>query len=122
MEAPRYWNGVALQNKPIDAQLTPDASSWGWGGHIGPDQAQGVWTKTIAHKSSNYREVLTVLLSMLSLKARIENKVIKVLLDNVTTVCYLNTLGGFSAELTELAMAIWAFALDNNITVSARHL
>ena len=122
MEAPKHWNGVAIQNRPIDLQMETDASFWGWGAQIGPHQAQGIWNKLVSEKSSNYRELLTVLLALLSLVEFVKGRVLQILSDNVTTVCYINMQGGPSSELTTLATAIWAFALEHNITISAKHL
>ncbi len=121
-EAPNHWNGLPIQDKPVDAQMTTDASSWGWGCQMGELQAQGIWTSSIAMKSSNYRELLTVLMALMSLKKHIQGKVLQILSDNVTTVCYVNMQGGPSKELTQVATAIWAFALENDITMFARHL
>jgi hypothetical protein len=116
------WNGCAIQRDPVDLQMETDASSWGWGAVCAGQEAQGVWNHSVSNKSSNYRELLTVLLAMISLSETIQGKILQILSDNVTTVCYINMQGGPSQELTEIATAIWALALDKGIILSAKHL
>ena len=42
--------------------------------------------------------------------------------DNVTTVAYLNHLGGPAKDLSDLAMAIWSLAYKEDIALSAKYL
>lgn len=106
----------------IDGQLTTDASHIGWGATYNGKQAQGFWNVRVARQSSNYRELLTVLMALQSFKQTIVNKCIQVLSDNITTVAYLNHMGGPSEALTKIAKAIWAVCLEQGITIIARHL
>ena len=76
----------------------------------------------MAFESSNYRELMTVLVAVKSLKSVIRNKTIQLLSDNISTVCYLNHLGGPSPRLTSLANAIWAECFLSNTTLVCRHL
>ena len=122
MEASSCWNGCPIQQSPVEIQMSTDASSLGWGAVAMGQEAQGVWNKNVSMKSSNYRELLTVLLAMLSLIDIVKGKVLQVLSDNITTVCYINMMGVPSRELTEIATAIWALAFEKNICLSAKHL
>ena len=52
----------------------------------------------------------------------LKGKHVLFLCDNVTAVAYVNFQGGPSPELTTLAQAVWGVALENNITITAKHL
>lgn len=114
------WNGTSLIPTVIDGQLETDASHIGWGAVYNNQYAQGSWNQSIANRSSNFRELLTVLFALHSFRPR--NQTIQILSDNVTTVAYLNHMGGPSLKLTEIAKAIWSECLKNKIMLVARHL
>ena len=84
--------------------------------------AQGFWDIEMSQKHSNIRELMAVLLSIRAFRSHIENKTIQILSDNVTTVAYINHMGGPIEELTDIAKLIWAEAVQYNITIVARHL
>lgn len=121
-ESLKSWNGVVITPQCIDGQMETDASHIGWGAVYQGMHAQGMWNTRVAFKSSNYRELLTVLLGVMSFRDHLKGKVIQLLSDNVTTVSYLNHMGGPSLELSQLARAVWAECLENSITLIARHL
>lgn len=122
LSALKYWNGTAVNNRAIDIQVTSDASSSAWGGHCLDKEAQGFWTPSIVHRSSNYRELLAVLLCLVTFIDTLKNKNVQFLTDNVCAAAYINFQGGPCQDLTQLAQAIWSTALENHITVCARHL
>ena len=45
-----------------------------------------------------------------------------ILSDNISAIAYLNHLGGPSKQLTDIAMAIWEFALTQYIDLKASYL
>ena len=116
------WNGKIILPSEIHGQLVTDASHLGWGGHFGTEITQGFWDLTMSQKHSNVRELMAVLLSIRAFRPLIENKTIQVLSDNITTVAYINHMGGPVKELTEIAKLIWAESIMHNITIVARHL
>ena len=116
------WNGKVILPSEIDGQLVTDASQIGWGGHYSKEIAQGFWDIEMSQKHSNIRELMAVLLSIRAFRSHIENKTIQILSDNVTTVAYINHMGGPMEELTDIAKLIWAEAVQYNITIVARHL
>ena len=116
------WNGRPIIKYSIDIQLYTDASDSGWGAVCNGEEASGLWTVPIAHTSINYRELLTVLLGLKSFLPKVKNKTVQILSDNVTTVAFINHLGGNVTQLTELAKAIWALAFQHNINLIAKHL
>lgn len=118
----KSWNGRVIDKRPIDIQITTDASSVGWGATLGTLEAAGSWTSAISHKHSNYRELLTVLMALKSFAKHVKNKVVQILTDNVTTVAYVNKLGGSTSGLSQIATAIWTECFKLNVNLSAKHL
>jgi hypothetical protein len=116
------WNGAPLQVKAVDIQIETDASGSGWGAACGGKEASGIWSLDMQHKPSNYRELMAVHMAILSFKDMLKHKVVQVLSDNITTVAYLNHLGGHCIELSNLAQAIWCTTNSLNITLKAKFL
>ena len=122
-EALDSWNGAPIHKAPITCQIATDASQTGWGAvcNTTGKQAAGFWTSRLSQKSSNYREMMAVLLALNSLK-HLQNQHVQVLTDNITTAAYINHLGGPSESLLPLARRIWTYAYQNNVTLTARYL
>ena len=99
-------------------------SSLEWGSCItGTNHfAAGVWNKYVSFQHSNYRELLAVLMTILSFKNQLKGRRVQILSDNVTTVAYINHLGGASQDLSDLMTTMWASAQQINVTLSAKHL
>lgn len=116
------WNGAPLGHKLVEAQVETDASSWAWGAIYQNLEASGQWTKQVASQHSNYRELLAIFMGLLSFKDLLRGLHVQILSDNVTSVAYLNQLGGPSQEMTMLTTTIWEVARQNGITLTARHL
>ena len=87
-------NGKVILPSEIHGQLVTDASQTGWGGHYGTEITQGFWDPTMSQKHSNVRELMAVLLSIRAFQVLIKNKTIQILSDNITTVAYINHMGG----------------------------
>lgn len=122
LDALTSWNGAPLVLRPIDVQMATDASHLGWGAVSGEAHAMGTWNKRVSHASSNYRELLAVLMGLWSFKDQLRGKHLQILSDNVVAVCYITCQGGSNPQLSQLATAIWALAVDLNVMLSARHL
>lgn len=118
----QQWNGTVLIPSPVQAQIFTDASHIAWGGVMDNCYAQGFWPPSISHKSSNIRELLTVRLVLESFIDRVADKHIQIVSDNITTVAYLNHLGGPCMELNKIASGIWELALEHNVLLSAKHI
>ena len=121
-----HWNGQAFSTKCRDCvQMTTDASLEGWGSQLRTDiaqEAQGFWDLDMRGKSSNYRELMAIYLSLKSFLPNIRGKSVQVLTDNVTSAAYINFQGGQSSPLSEIATEIWSLSLQNNISIQAKHL
>ncbi|KAK6196318.1 hypothetical protein SNE40_001564 [Patella caerulea] len=116
------WNGTSIQQRVIEKQMFTDASATAWGGVLGNSQARGLWTPAMSSEHSNVREMMAVLLSLRAFQKEIQNKVVQLLTDNISTVAYINCKGGPSQKLTQVATWIWAECLKNNVTLVAKHL
>jgi len=116
------WNGAAIIASQVDFQVETDASSIGWGVSCGTLKAQGLWSKSMAYKSSNFRELFTVLMALKSFQKQFHGKTIQVLSDNITTVAYLNHMGGPYWDLTDLAKTIWTECFQNKVMIVSHHL
>ena len=116
------WNGLVVQDQKIDVQITTDASASGWGATLGNLKAQGLWNTRLAHQHSNYRELFTILMAVTSFSPLIQNQRVQILSDNVTTVAYINRLGGAVKDFHCVMRAIWCKANHSNISLTAGYL
>lgn len=71
---------------------------------------------------SNYREMCAVLMGLHSFLPLVKGKSVEVVSDNISTVAYLNHLGGPARDLSDMATAIWSFAFQHNMHITPRHL
>ncbi len=116
------WNGKAVTPFTINTQLTTDASSTGWGAHMDGKKAMGFWNQRMSQEHSNYRELMAVVMAIQSFSTLLEGRTVQLLSDNITTIAYLNNLGGSQRELSQLATAIWAECYRLRIQLLAKHL
>lgn len=121
-QAASAWNGRYSFTSVPDNQIFTDASSVGWGAVCQQTAAAGQWNKRIAWKSSNHRELMAVLMALMTFGPRLQGRRVEIMTDNIVTMAYINGQGGPIHELTQIAKAIWARALDHNIMLSARHV
>ena len=99
-----------------------DTSHLGWGAVSGLKEAAGPWNLRMSLEHSNYQELMVVLMALKSFGPSMKEKSIQILSDNVTTVAYINHLGGPNSDLTDIAKAIWKEAYELQIFISAKHL
>lgn len=120
------WNGrVLLPPAPFDVQLSTDASASGWGALLSEPAgkaASGFWTVSVSHESSNFRELLAVYLSLCSLREYLAGKNVEILSDNITTVALINKFGSSDVRLDAISQAIWSFAFQNRMMLTAHHI
>ena len=112
----------------MNCQIITDASSVAWAAMYDDKVAQGSWNRRVQHEHSNYRELLAVLLGLMSFAHTIEGKSVQFLCDNVAAVAYVNfqgptgilrvrRLGTFVPDLTKAVikyfMSILSIGLDS---------
>ena len=124
LQALKGWNGAPLASNNADLQIETDAASSGWGGLITSTtiQATGLWPPHTSNMHSNFRELLAVLKTLQSLGNYIAGRRVQILSDNVTTVAYINHLGGPSKELSNLMSTIWCTAQKIDVILMVWHL
>ena len=71
---------------------------------------------------SNFRELLAVYKVLQSFGTTLKSKHVQILSDNVTTIAYINRLGGSVQHMSDLMTTIWGYARSLDISLSARHL
>lgn len=118
----RDWNGRPIEKRTIEAQVSTDASNSGWGASYGNLKASGLWTNREKYLHINEKELLAVLLALHSFKAQLTGKHIQILSDNITTVAYINHLGGTSVLLNKIATNIWMYCYEIQVSLEAKHL
>ena len=127
LNAAMLWNSYEVRSHNIDFQLITDASHIGYGGVLlGPNDTKHIasqeWNRRVSTQSSNYRELLAILMCLIAFRDIIRDKCIEILSDNITAIAYVNFKGGPSKELTQIATAIWAEALNNGTYINCSHI
>ena len=119
------WNGQTFKKDTRSlVQVTSDASKLGYGGTILHQnlEAQGFWNYSIEHRSSNYRELLAVLMTLKSFLPFLRHKSVQFLSDNITTCAAINFQGTSVRDLDMVAREIFAITIRNDIQIQAKYL
>ena len=98
----KSWNDRAVLPYQTPFQMTTDASALAWGATQQGQNVQGLWSFRISFKSSNYREVLAILLGLVSFLPCLQGRAVQVLTDIVSAAAYINFQGGPSQELSDI--------------------
>jgi ribonuclease HI len=117
-----HWNGRTVINKPPEVVLETDASATGWGAVCQQKTASGEWDLEMSAKPSNTRELMAVLLAILTFKQELANKTVLLRSDNITTVACINKLMGVSQDLHMITQAIFNLLQQHQITLTAKYL
>ena len=123
-DALQNWNGRSISTKAVEVQMATDASQTGWGAHIlnSTKQAAGFWDTHMSAAPSNAREMMAVIMGILSFKEDLMNHSVQVLTDNVSTAAYIMHLGGPSPGLSSMVANLWSICYRLNIHLTARYL
>lgn len=118
------WNGRKLSTRPIDVQLETDASQTGWGAFLinSGKQAAGFWDRMMSSAPSNARELMAVIMAIMSFKEDLVHKSVQVLTDNISTAAYIMHFGGPSVGLTNIVASLWTICYQYDIELTARYL
>lgn len=106
-------NGRSLLQRESQIVLGTDASDYGWGAWI-QDKATGkkhqfggLFPQHVLGEHINYKELLAVKYALLSCPRQLLGKSIQLLTDNITTLFYINRMGGRNRRLSQLAAEIF---------------
>ena len=121
---PSVLTPVSLVKDRHDFTLTTDASKLGWGGFLSSgSQTSGLWSGSEQEMHINNLELLAVFNCVCSFLDELKNSKLGILSDNITTVYYINKLGGTqSKDLCLLALELWQTLIKNNIDCEAHHI
>ena len=120
---PHLEKGIKLQPQAPDVQLFTDASTVGWGAHIGQAQASGQWPPSLLDHHINYLELLAVLLGLQQFESLVTGHHVIAMSDNTTVVGLIKNQGGtHSKVLFELTEEIFQWVDSHQVILSARHI
>ena len=103
--------------------LTTDSSKLGWGADFKNQQTGGRWSILETEKHINILELQAVLFGLKAFCKDLSNTHIRIRVDNTTAVAYINNLGGVKSESChQVAKAIWIWAIEREIFLSAEFL
>ena len=113
-------NGKSILPPEEQDTIFSDASKQGWGPHLNLAKIGGRWNWEEKIKSHiNWLELKAAFMALQAFFPQLKHQHIQIGIDNKTTT-YINKLGGTcSYRLTSLALEMWNFAADRNLTLSA---
>ena len=115
--------GVSLCQVSPDLHFWSDASDVGWGAHLDPQIASGLWDAHQAVFSINARELLAVQLGLPQFQSSLLGRTVAVFCDNTTAVAYLRKEGGTrSPLLNTLAQGILRWTESLSIRLAPQFL
>ena len=123
----RHWqdlhfltSGIQIRPFHVDLTIFTDASTQGWGAHMGHSQISGTWTHTERQLHINCLELKAVMLALRHWAPVLQ---VMITMDNSTVVFYINKQGGtHSPNLLRLTVELLLCLEFQNIKVRARHI
>ncbi|XP_044147245.1 uncharacterized protein LOC122935540 [Bufo gargarizans] len=117
------WNGRAIFGFQPDFVVESDASLKGWGAHCQGISTGGRWSEEESRLHINALELLAGSFAIRSFSNGMAHACIRLRMDNVSAVRYVNHLGGTqSATLARLAKEFWSYCLSRDLMVQAEYL
>ncbi|KAJ1214845.1 hypothetical protein NDU88_002456 [Pleurodeles waltl] len=115
--------GKPFQQLPPVATVITDASTLGWGAHLGDLEIKGLWSPEEQMFHINLLELRAVRLALKAFLPSLRGQSVQVLTDNTTTMWYINKQGGVGSYLLcREALRLWSWAKDHRICLIANHL
>lgn len=117
------WNSAPIICPTADLTAETDASLTGWGACCKGVHTGRLWSLEEQRMHINALELLAATLAVKSFAKKTDNINIQKRTDNVTTMAYINHLGGtHSKVLNSLAAELWKLAMERNSFLRAEHL
>ena len=116
-------SGIPIRTFQADLTIFTDASTQGWGTHMGDSQISGTWTRTDCKLHINCLELKAVISALQHWAPVLQGHQVMVATDNSTVVSYINKQGGTrSPTLLRLTVDLFLWLETQNIIVRARHI
>ena len=116
------YSGKEVREPPPSVIIFTDASTEGWGAHVGEATAGGRWSEEEKEFHINVLEIRAILFGLKSL-SQVEGCHIRVMTDNTTALAYIKHQGGVrSPECNEQAQQVWSWAESRRIWLSIAHI
>ena len=114
-------NGKSILPPEEQDTIFSDASKQGWGAHLNLAKIGGRWNWEEKLKSHiNRLELKAAFLALQAFLPQLKHQHVQIGIGNKTAMTFFNKLGGTrSHRLTSLALEMWNFAADRNLTLSA---
>ena len=121
---PRFLtSGIPLRTFQAEFTIFTDASTQGWGAHMGDSQISGTWTHTDRKLHINCLELKAVFHALQHWAQMLQGHHVMIATDNSTVVSYINKQGGtHSPTLLQLTVELLLWLEAQNIIVRARHI
>ncbi|CAG2216852.1 unnamed protein product [Mytilus edulis] len=113
-----------LVRKDPEIILKTDSSKTGWGGVVDNTQLQtkGFWSYEEQKLHINYLELKAAFLALKCFCSTKSDKHVRIYMDNMVAVTYIDKMGGRIQSLNTLTREIWQWCIHRNIWLSACHL
>ena len=119
----RSHNGRPLMTPVASLIITSDASNIGWGATCHNSRTGGPWSSEERKVHINWLELKAAFLALKTFVSNWRDIHVLLLIDNVTAISFINHKGGtHSRRLSDLALMIWSWCLQRNITICAEHI
>ena len=92
---PRFLtSGIPLRTFQANFTIFKDASTQGWGAHLGDSQISGTWTHTDRQLHISCLELKAVIHALQHWAQVLQGHQVMIAMDNLTVVSYINKQGG----------------------------
>ena len=117
---PHTFKNIVIPN--VDITIHTDASLTGWGITDDITPSGGQWLP----QELEHINILELKAAYFGILAYCKNKSfrhVRVMMDSVTAIAYINNLGGFkSLRCNTMAKEIWTWCIEHDLHVSAAHI
>ena len=121
----KKWNGRPIHPPTPQMTLETDASNTGWGAYYPAlkQKTGGPWNRQEMNLHINSKELLAAWIALQTFASTLRHAHIHIKIDNTTAVAYVNRMGGVhSWEVCQIAIKMWNWCLERQLTISAEHL
>ena len=116
-------SGIPVRTFQAEFTIFTDASTQGWGAHMGYSQILGTWTRTGRKLHISCLEFKAVVSALQHWAPLLQGHQVMIATDNSTVVSYINKQGGTrSPTLLRLTVELLIWLEAQNIIVRARHI